>query len=135
MLKQKEKQAKVFSTIMGILKEGKSINMDKFVDAHRTVTMVDDRYAITEKEEEEILNKYFKEGIDGPLSTFPIKEKRKLVVLKNIIKRFEYGKIYNEKEVNNILKNVYSDYVMIRRCLIDYGFMDRKSDGSEYWVK
>lgn len=118
MLKQKKKQAKIFSAIMEILKEGKSIN-----------------YVITEKEEEEILNKYFKEGIDGPLSTFPIKEKRKLVVLKNIIKRFEYGKIYNEKEVNNILKNVYSDYVIIRRYLIDYGFMDRKNDGSEYWVK
>lgn len=108
-------------------KEDKEINIIKAV--------IDDRYAITEKEEEEILNKYFKEGIDGPLSTFPVKEKRKLVVLKNIIKRFEYGKIYNEKEVNNILKNVYSDYVMIRRCLIDYGFMDRKNDGSEYWVE
>ncbi len=34
-----------------------------------------------------------------------------------------------------ILKPIYHDYVMIRRYLIEYGFLDRHRDGSAYWVK
>ena len=30
---------------------------------------------------------------------------------------------------------MYEDYVHIRRYLIEYGFLDRKADGSAYWVK
>jgi hypothetical protein len=43
--------------------------------------------------------------------------------------------MYAEKEINEILKAIYEDYVMLRRYLIEYGFIDRKSDGSEYWLK
>ena len=52
-----------------------------------------------------------------------------------ISKRFQIGKIYGEKEVNQILKMVYEDYVTLRRYLIEYGFLDRKPDGSQYWLK
>jgi hypothetical protein len=30
---------------------------------------------------------------------------------------------------------VYDDYVTVRRYLIEYGFLDRKDDGSQYWLK
>ena len=40
-----------------------------------------------------------------------------------------------EKEVNEILKTVYTDYVMLRRYLIELGYMDRNKDGSTYWLK
>ncbi|PKM78120.1 MAG: hypothetical protein CVU90_03610 [Firmicutes bacterium HGW-Firmicutes-15] len=55
--------------------------------------------------------------------------------MKQVICRFEISRIYSEKEVNAIIKEVYEDYVTLRRYLIDFGFMDRKTDGSQYWLK
>lgn len=133
-LREKEKQSKIFLAIMGLL-EGQEKTEQKFIDIHRTATMIDNRYAITHKENEEFLDKYFEEGLDGPLSKFPIKQKRKIIVLRHIITKFDGTKKYTEKEVNEILKNIYSDYVTLRRYLIEYGFMDRMDDGSLYWVK
>ena len=97
--------------------------------------MVDDRYAITEDEKKKVLSTYFKDGLNGQLDKFPSKEKRKLIVLQNIINHFELNRIYTEKEINTVLKPVYSDFVTIRRYLIKYGFMERSKDGMEYWVK
>jgi hypothetical protein len=37
--------------------------------------------------------------------------------------------------VNEILKNAYEDYATLRRYLIEYDFMDRKADGSQYRLK
>ncbi|HJV45864.1 MAG TPA: DUF2087 domain-containing protein [Bacillota bacterium] len=134
VLKEKERQAKVFLAIMELLKE-KDAYAPAFIEVHKTARMVDERYNVTEEENEKILKKYLPEGTSGPLLKFPLKEKQKLVVLREIAKLFEGDHIYNEKEVNQILKAVYEDYVTIRRYLIEYGFMDRKSDGSQYWVK
>ncbi|MNI93759.1 hypothetical protein D3C73_1517580 [compost metagenome] len=97
--------------------------------------MVDERFAITEEENAEILSAYFKQGPEGPLSEFPKKQKRKAAILRQLIKRFETGRQYTEKEVNAILKEASSDYVTLRRYLIDYGLLDREPDGSTYWVK
>lgn len=135
LLKQREKQAKIFLALMELLDESKSSKQNNFVSIRKSAKMVDDRYAITEEENEKYLKKYFEYGLDGPLSKFPLKEKRKIIVLTNIIKRFDSTKKYTEKEVNEILKKIYPDYVTIRRYLIEYGFMDRLDDGSEYWVK
>lgn len=135
-LKEKEKQAKVFLALMSSLsKEGGKQKEPDFVSFHKGATMVDERYATTEKEKEKVLSTYFKEGIEGRLETFPSKEKRKLIVLQNILKRFESNRIYSEKELNEILKTIYSDFATIRRYLIEYGFMERSKDCAEYWIK
>ncbi|WP_238020273.1 DUF2087 domain-containing protein [Oceanobacillus jordanicus] len=135
-LKEKEKQAKVFLTLMKLLHKSSDKKSDnKFIHFHKGAKMVDDRYAITEEEKNKVLSTYFKQGLDGELDTFPSKEKRKIIVLQNIINRFEHERVYSEKEVNAILKGIYSDYVTIRRYLIEYGFMNRSRDCTEYWVK
>lgn len=134
VLKEKERQAKVFLAMMELLKENNT-KSSGLIAPHTTAQMVDERYSITEEENEKILKKYFTAGPDGPLKTFDMKEKSKLAVLRQIAKRFEANSIYSEKEVNEILKNVYKDYVTLRRYLIEYGFLDRKPDGSQYWVK
>ncbi|MEJ6951377.1 DUF2087 domain-containing protein [Natronospora cellulosivora (SeqCode)] len=133
-LKQKERQSKVFLTMMELL-EDKDKHAPTFLEIHSTATMVDDRYNITQKEKEDVLKKYFPDGLEGKLSTFYMKEKYKLIILQEIIKRFERDKIYKEIEINQVLKDVYDDFVTLRRYLIEYGFMDRKADGSEYWLK
>lgn len=135
-LKEKEKQAKVFLALMNLWNnESDGKNQHSFVSFHKGAKMVDERYATTEDEKQKVLSTYFKQGADGRLDTFPSKEKRKLIVLQNILKRFESNRIYSEKEINEILKLIYSDFATIRRYLIEYGFMDRSKDCSEYWIK
>jgi hypothetical protein len=134
VLKEKEHQAKIFLVLMELLKEN-NVKSLRLIAPHTTAKMVDERYSIAEEENEKILNKYFTDGPEGPLKTFDMKEKSKIAVLRQIVKRFKSDNAYCEKEVNEILKNVYKDYVTVRRYLIEYGFMDRKPDGSRYWVK
>lgn len=131
-LREKQKQAKVFLAIAELVEEQKE--GEEFVQIHHTARMVDERFAITQEEYEKFVEKYFPEGSRGPLTAFPRKEKRKVIILKELVKRFEQGVRYTEKEVNSILKEAYSDYVTLRRYLIEYGFMDRTPSGSEYWV-
>lgn len=130
-LKEKYKEAKVFMAIMEELFEKRERPEDEFVKFHASLTVNDDRTKITEKEKYEILNKYF---VGDRLKSFPKKQKRKLILLQHIARMFDPEKIYTEREVNDILLKVQDDYVTIRRYLIEYGFMDRKSDGSRYWI-
>ena len=139
-LREKEKQAKVFLALMSLLDERPKANPaaeenEAFVPIHRTATRVDERYAMTAEENEKVLKTYFPYGLEGPLKEFPSKEKRKIAVLRQLMTRFERNRMYSEKEVNDVLKDAFSDYVTLRRYLIQYGFMDRKDDGSEYWAK
>jgi hypothetical protein len=108
---------------------------DQFVEIPRRAPMVDERFAITEKENDEVLQAHFPQGLNGPLVRFPKKEKKKVIILRQLIQRFDFQQKYSEKEVNEILKKAYDDYVTLRRYLIEYGFLDRYPDGSSYWVK
>jgi len=86
---------------------------------------------VTPEEEEKILNNVF-----SSLEPLKLKVKKKAVIFKKIAGQFEKGKHYTEMDVNGILKGIYpEDYSTLRRSLIDLGYMDRKSDGSEYWLK
>ncbi len=136
VLKEKEHQAKIFLVLMELLKENNknSKQASELITPHKTATMVDDRYKITEDENDKIIKKYFIQGPEGPLKTFDMKQKSKLVVLRQIIKHFKHSQIYTEKQVNEILKTIYPDFATIRRYLIEYGFMNRKSDCSQYWL-
>lgn len=133
-LREKEKQARIYLALMSLLE---SSDQDKetfndLVEPHREATMVDDRYVITQEEREKVLKNHMEEG---KVKAFPSKEKKKLIILQYIIERFEGNKTYTEKEVNEIIKGIIEDFVTVRRYLIQYGFMDRKKDGSEYWIK
>lgn len=133
-LREKAKQAKLLLAVTHLM-EAAGTTTPPFVEIHRSARMVDERYMVTEPESEQILKKYFPYGVDGQLTEFPRKEKRKLVILRQIAKRFTTGEPYTEAQVNEVLKGVYADYVTLRRYLIEYGFLDRKSDGSTYWLK
>lgn len=130
-LKEKERQAKIFLALMANLDSRVPM---KDIPIHKEETIVDSHYGISETEREKVLQTYFKNGLDGAVDIFPSKEKRKIIVLQHILKRFDQGKKYSEKEVNDIIKTAHDDYVTVRRYFIEYGFMDRNSDGSQYWV-
>ncbi|MFP5111719.1 DUF2087 domain-containing protein [Bacillaceae bacterium C204] len=133
-LKEKERQARIFLTMMELLKE-KDQHAPAFVSVPKTARMLDERYNITEEEHAEIVKKYFPGELSGRLKKFPLKEKQKLAVLREIVKHVKSEKTYAEKELNQLLQFFYDDYALIRRYLIEYGFLDRKPDGSEYWLK
>lgn len=130
ILKEKERQSKVFSALMELLKE-----KNKHADFQKKSVVSDDRFNITPEENESILKKYFSGGADSRLATIPAKEKHRFAVLREIAARFQGDRPYNEKEINRILCDVNDDYVTLRRYLIEYGFLDRKPDGSLYWLK
>lgn len=66
------------------------------------------------------------------LKEFPTREKRKFIILGMLVHLFEPGKVYKEKEVNEILSQIHLDYAVLRRYLVDYKFMKREVDGSAY---
>ena len=134
-LREKEKQAKLFLSMMELLASHTSKNIcnEEICDSHAGATTLDDRYNITDKEKLQTVKSYMTE--EGALKNFPAKEKKKIIILEEIMKNFRKGKIYSEKDINKTLKRIYEDNATIRRYLIEYGFLDRSKDCSKYWVK
>lgn len=124
-LKEKERQAKLFLSIMSLL------NQSVGVLPHAGAKQVDERYQVTEAERAKILATYLDEK--GRLKSFPAREKRKLVLLAELAEHFEPRKNYSESALNEILQQYVDDFVTVRRYLIEYGFMKRQKDGSSYW--
>lgn len=48
--------------------------------------------------------------------------------------KFEPGKQYTEREINEILKPIHPDYARLRRELIDFKFLEREPGGGLYWL-
>lgn len=137
-LREKEKQSKLFVALMESLqdKTSRPINQSdsgKIEEIHKTATMVDDRYDITDSEREKTIKAYISE--DGKIKQFPSKEKKKIILLREIMNKFARGKEYSEQDVNFILMDIYEDYATIRRALIEYGFLERSLDCRVYKVK
>jgi len=85
----------------------------------------------TEEEKKHTLETFFQ---DGQLVKLPKKEKRKVIIFLELIKTFQKNRIYSEKEVNEVIKAIHSDFATIRRYLIDFKLLERSTDGKEYWV-
>ncbi|MFE4114821.1 DUF2087 domain-containing protein [Priestia sp. YIM B13448] len=131
-LKKKERQAKVFLTLMELLNDGEE---EKAVPVTNMAPRRSQRYSVSDEEREKILAKNFPQGLNGPLRTFHLQEKHRLVVLEELSGHFDFGSTYTEKEVNDMLTPFYDDYAVLRRYLIEYGFLERSADGSSYWRK
>lgn len=130
--REKEKQAKIFLAMMRTLGTTKE-QPAKIITPHMGATCIDERYDITETDKIKTLQHYFNEN--GQLITFPSKEKKKIIILTEIAKNFKSSETYSEKDVNRILTRIYEDFVVLRRYLIQYGFLERQTDGMSYWVK
>lgn len=66
----------------------------------------------------------------GKLRSIPVQRKKKLICYEQIAARFEIGKVYEEKEVNEIILAVHEDYCTIRRDMISEGIFRR--EGNRY---
>lgn len=91
----------------------------------RLASLVD---AVVDPSERKILRAHFQ---GDRLMRIPNSRKNWLVILKWFAEQFELGERYPEKQVNEIILRHHEDYALIRRELVDFGFMTREK--SVYW--
>ena len=73
--------------------------------------------------EEKVLRSY----LDGDqIREIPASRKKRFVLLKWLINKFDLGRTYSEKEVNEIIKRHHPDSATIRREFIGYKLMKRE---------
>ena len=61
----------------------------------------------------------------GRLKSIPAQRKKRRIVLEEMLKQFDPGKVYSEKEVNEIILQIHADYCTLRREMIMEGLMTR----------
>lgn len=70
---------------------------------------------------------------EGRIKTFPAQDKKLQAILRHVVKAFEPGQRYPEKQVNEILSRFNEDTAFLRRSLVEYHLMGRAGGGGEYW--
>lgn len=66
----------------------------------------------------------------------PFDDVGKQKILQEIMLRFEEGKEYGEMDVNEIIRSFdVDDHALIRRELINFGYLARDNLKNVYWVK
>jgi len=71
---------------------------------------------------------------DGRIKQFPAQQKKFEAILRYVVKEFDPGVRYTEKEVSEILSRFSDDYASLRLGLIEYKLMGREAGGGAYWV-
>ena len=63
----------------------------------------------------------------GKLLSIPVQRKKREIVLREILKAFEPGRDYTEKEVNLLIADFHDDFCTLRREMIAYKLMAREN--------
>ncbi len=98
--------------------------------------MVDDNAWIAALGWDEKAQKVLREHtVNGRLVKIPAKQKKLVVVLRWLATKFEAERMYTEPEVNALLKTFDDeDFVLLRRELVDFGYLRRERGGGKYWL-
>lgn len=67
----------------------------------------------------------------GKLKSIPAQRKKERIILEVIAEKFDFDRIYTEREVNLIIADFHDDFCTIRRDMIAEKLLDR--DRSGYW--
>lgn len=70
---------------------------------------------------------------NGRLKDFPVQQKKLEAILRYVVRVFEPGVRYSEKQVNEMLSRFNEDTARLRRNLVDFHLMQRQGGGGEYW--
>ncbi|HEL1692448.1 DUF2087 domain-containing protein [Streptococcus suis] len=82
---------------------------------------------------QDIQEKFFR---DGKLLVIPKKLKSKQVLFAYLQEELaKKGSTFTEKDVNTFLAEIYDDYAILRRYLVDYGYLSRDQYGLEYKIE
>lgn len=64
--------------------------------------------------------------VDGKLTAIPAQQKKRDVVLRFLAGCFEASRMYEEREVNDVLRRYHDDVASLRRYLVDAGYLKRQ---------
>ena len=67
----------------------------------------------------------------GKLKSIPAQRKKERIILEELVKAFDYDRVYSEREVNLILAESFDEFCTLRRDMIGEKHMDRDTKG--YW--
>jgi hypothetical protein len=84
-----------------------------------------DRAQGDESQGDEVLRRFVH---NGRLLAMPAAHGKRRVVLDHLAGLFEPGRRYPEPEVNELLGRYHPDYALLRRYLVDDGFLDRADE-------
>ena len=68
----------------------------------------------------------------GKLKSIPAQRKKERIILEEIAKAFEVGRVYTEREINIIIADFHDDFCTIRRDMIAEKIMVREN--GKYWL-
>ncbi len=99
------------------------------IDFIREESTEADRQEAREREyRQKVIDSFFDYG---KLKSIPVQQKKKRIVLEEMLKRFEPGRKYAEKEVNLIIADFHDDFCTLRRDMISEKLMAREN--GIYW--
>ncbi len=91
-----------------------------------------DEADIQQKREEAYRQKVIDSFMEyGRLKSIPVQRKKKRIILELIAEKLETGRVYSEREINDLILTFHEDYCTLRRDLISEKFLARDSD--RYW--
>lgn len=72
---------------------------------------------------------------NGKIKQMPAKQSMQDKIFAYLAEKFMLDHDYTEKEINTIIDqwHTFGDYFLLRRGLIDSGWLLRLPDGSKYW--
>lgn len=110
------------------------VKMDLFEKSLKELTAIDD---IRRDHQEERLEQYRQKVIkafflNGKLVKIPSQLKKRTIILEELARVFEPGKVYPEKEINLAIADFHEDFCAIRRAFISVKIMERKA--GKYWL-
>ena len=80
-------------------------------------------YDAARAEQERLVARLF---TDGRIERVPARRKVRAAVLLEVVSRFEPGRDYAEREVNEVLLGVHEDFAYLRRELVNYHYLQRE---------
>ncbi len=73
-------------------------------------------------ESQKVIGRFMK---DGRFDQLPAQRKKRKYILEHILKEFMPGKVYDESDVDDIIRRYHDDYCRVRRDFIDERMMYR----------
>ena len=97
----------------------------------RDTLFADNHFALPTRQEgrERVLGIFFQ---GERLVSIPKDRRQRRFVLEELARSFEWGRLYEEQEVNSILKQRHDDTASLRRALIEEQILLR--EGGRYWL-
>jgi hypothetical protein len=65
--------------------------------------------------------------VNGKLNTIPAQYKKMLIILDELVKAFDTGRTYTEREVNITIADFHDDFCTLRREMVDAGLLSREN--------